>query len=148
MYELVPATRCVVECMDLTVWPNHLRRLALDECTTPQRHPTEPPSLPQEVLSSLRVALGTQSAVFSAAVCSRNEISVSGTVKAGAPYLTRIGSFDVDLQLGGIVLLVRQVRPCFRCMQAAVDWGTSAHEPSRGEDINLLERKSWQALQV
>ena len=75
--------------------------------------------MPQEALGSLRVALGSQSAVFSAAVCSRNEISVSGTVKAGAPYLTCIGSFNVDLQLGGIVLLVRQVRPCSRCMQVS-----------------------------
>ena len=66
----------------------------------------------QEVLTSLRVCLGTQNAVFSAAVGKRNEISVSGTVKGGAPYLTRIGSFTVDLQLGGIVLLVRQVCPC------------------------------------
>ena len=67
----------------------------------------------QDVLSSLKVALGTQNAVFSAAVGARNDISVAGTVKGGAPYLTRIGSFTVDLQLGGIVLLVRQARPAW-----------------------------------
>ena len=63
----------------------------------------------QDVLTSLRVALGTQNAVFKAAVGTRNEISVTGTVKAGHPCLTRIGTFDVDLLMEGIVLLVRQV---------------------------------------
>ena len=65
--------------------------------------------LVQDVLTSLRVSLGTQNAVFKAAVGTRNEISVTGTVKGGAPCLTRIGTFDVDLLMEGIVLLVRQV---------------------------------------
>ena len=45
----------------------------------------------------MTVALGTSKSKFSAAVNSENDISVSGTVKGGTPYLTAVGSFDVDL---------------------------------------------------
>ena len=45
----------------------------------------------------MTVALGTSNSKFSAAVNSDNDISVSGTVKGGNPYLTAVGSFDVDL---------------------------------------------------
>ena len=51
----------------------------------------------RDVLSSMTVALGTSKSKFSAAVNSENDISVSGTVKGGTPYLTAVGSFDVDL---------------------------------------------------
>ena len=51
----------------------------------------------RDVLSSMTVALGTSKSKFSAAVNSGNDISVSGTVKGGTPYLTAVGSFDVDL---------------------------------------------------
>ena len=64
----------------------------------------------QEVLSTLRVALGTQNTRFSAAVSrGTGQISVTGTVKGSSPYLVRIGSSDVDLLMEGIVMLVRQV---------------------------------------
>lgn len=45
----------------------------------------------------MTVALGTSKSKFSAAVNTDNDISVSGTVKGGTPYLTAVGSFDVDL---------------------------------------------------
>lgn len=45
----------------------------------------------------MTVALGTSNSKFSAAVNSEKDISVSGTVKGGTPYLTAVGSFDVDL---------------------------------------------------
>ena len=39
----------------------------------------------------------------------RPQISVTGGVKGGDPYLTRIGEFDVDLGMEGIMLLTRQI---------------------------------------
>lgn len=59
------------------------------------------------MLSSLRIALGSSDTRFSAAIGKDKRISVMGTVKGSAPYLTRIGTFDVDLSLDGIILLVR-----------------------------------------
>lgn len=51
----------------------------------------------RDVLTSMSVALGTSKSRFSAAVNSDNDISVSGTVKGGTPYLTAVGNFAVDL---------------------------------------------------
>lgn len=51
----------------------------------------------RDVLTSMTVALGTSNSKFSAALNSKGDISVSGTVKGGAPFLTSIGNFDVDL---------------------------------------------------
>ena len=50
-----------------------------------------------------QVAIGSNKAKFSSAVGPAGRISVSGTVKSGTPFLTRIGSFDVDLaiEVGG-----------------------------------------------
>ena len=45
----------------------------------------------------MTVALGTSNSKFSAALNSQGDISVSGTVKGGAPFLTSVGNFDVDL---------------------------------------------------
>ena len=59
------------------------------------------------MLSSLRIALGSSDTCFSAAIGKDKRISVMGAVKGFAPYLTRIGTFDVDLSLDGIILLVR-----------------------------------------
>eukprot|EP00879_Flechtneria_rotunda_P028530 GHRR01030662.1.p1 GENE.GHRR01030662.1~~GHRR01030662.1.p1 ORF type:complete len:236 (-),score=51.29 GHRR01030662.1:555-1226(-) len=61
-----------------------------------------------EVLSSLSVALGTSKATFSAAVDKTGRIYVEGAVKNNAPYLTKIGGFDVELSVQGSVLLIRQ----------------------------------------
>ena len=61
----------------------------------------------QEVLNSLKVSLGTSDTKFSAALGKDQRISVAGTVKGSQSYLTRVGNFDVDLSLQGIILLVR-----------------------------------------
>lgn len=61
----------------------------------------------QEVLESLKVSLGTSNTKFSAALGQDKRISVVGTVKGSQSYLTRVGTFDVDLSLQGIILLVR-----------------------------------------
>ncbi|EIE24512.1 phosphoglycerate dehydrogenase [Coccomyxa subellipsoidea C-169] len=66
------------------------------------------PAEGKEVLKSLRIALGSSDTRFSAALGTDRKISVTGTVKGAAPYLTRIGTFDVDLSLDGIILLTRQ----------------------------------------
>ena len=61
------------------------------------------------MLRSLRVALGSSDTRFSAALGSDKRIAVTGAVKGAQPYLTRIGTFDVDLALRGNILLVRGV---------------------------------------
>lgn len=66
------------------------------------------PAEGRDVLTSMTVALGTSKSRFSAAVNSDNDISVSGTVKGGTPYLTAVGNFAVDLAVQGSVLLVLQ----------------------------------------
>ena len=60
----------------------------------------------QGVLASLKVSLGTSDTKFSAALGTDKRISVAGTVKGSQSYLTRVGTFDVDLSLQGIILLV------------------------------------------
>ena len=62
------------------------------------------------MLKSLRVALGSSDTRFSAALGSDRRIAVTGAVKGAQPYLTRIGTFDVDLALRGNILLVRRAR--------------------------------------
>ena len=47
----------------------------------------------------MTVSLGTSKSKFSAALNSDSDISVSGTVKGGTPYLTAVGNFDVDLAI-------------------------------------------------
>ena len=61
----------------------------------------------QEVLNTLKVSLGTTDTKFSAALGQDKRISVVGSVKGSQSYLTRVGTFDVDLSLQGIILLVR-----------------------------------------
>lgn len=68
-------------------------------------------------LTEMTVTLATSSTRFSAALNSSGKISVTGAVRAAggggddsgpSPFLTRVGNFDVDLALEGIVLLTRQ----------------------------------------
>ncbi|EFJ48574.1 hypothetical protein VOLCADRAFT_60404, partial [Volvox carteri f. nagariensis] len=61
-----------------------------------------------QVLSSMSVALGTSDSRFSAAVDRTQRIYVEGKVAGGQPFLTKIGNFDVELAMGGSVLLTRQ----------------------------------------
>ncbi len=55
------------------------------------------PSEGAAVLNSLEVAIVSRASRFSSAVNGRGQISVSGAVKSGKPFLTQIGDFDVDL---------------------------------------------------
>lgn len=70
----------------------------------------------------MTVALGTSNSKFSAALNSQGDISVSGTVKGGAPFLTSVGNFDVDL-----VIEVGQAY----CIAAYYEHRGSLHEHSR-----------------
>ncbi|CAL5222438.1 g4801 [Coccomyxa viridis] len=63
----------------------------------------------KEVLNTLKVSLGTTDTKFSAALGQDKRISVVGSVKGSQSYLTRVGTFDVDLSLQGIILLTRQI---------------------------------------
>ena len=51
----------------------------------------------RDVLTSMTVSLGTKNSKFSGAVNAEGDISVAGTVKAGHPFLTNVGNFDVDI---------------------------------------------------
>lgn len=63
----------------------------------------------QEILSSLKVSLGTSKTKFSAALSKSGNISVEGVVKGGkAAFITKVGQYDVDLSVEGIVILARQ----------------------------------------
>ncbi len=55
------------------------------------------------------MSLGTSKTKFSAALSSKSEIAVEGVVKGGKDaFITKVGRFDVDLSVEGIVILVRQ----------------------------------------
>ena len=89
----------------------------------------------QDVLASLRVALGSSDTRFSAALGSDRRISVTGAVKAGQPYLTRIGTFDVDLALRGNILLVRTVASLSAlCLFSATMQAAVALNPNHSKD--------------
>lgn len=60
-------------------------------------------------LTEIGVGLGASDSTFSSSLDDSGRISVSGTVKSGGlPFLTKVGTFDVDVALEGEVLLVRQ----------------------------------------
>lgn len=61
-----------------------------------------------DILEEIEVAVGTNDSKFSTAVGPKGRIVVSGAIKAGVPYLIKVGSFDADVALEGDVLLVRQ----------------------------------------
>lgn len=66
------------------------------------------PSDGDDVLAQIEVAIGTNKSRFSSAVNTQGRIAVAGCVKAGNPFLTKIGNFDVDLSVEGEVVMVRQ----------------------------------------
>lgn len=71
---------------------------------------TTRPSSGSDVLSSLSVTLNSKTAKFSTAMDSRSgNIHVAGIVRDGKPFLSEVGSTEVDVDLEGYVLLVSQV---------------------------------------
>ena len=73
-------------------------------CVCPPAPPPPPPA-PQPSLRipppppppRAQVSIGTNKARFSSAVDKSGRITVAGCVKSGAPFLTKIGTFDIDL---------------------------------------------------
>ncbi len=57
----------------------------------------------------MSVSLGTNKTKFSAAVDRTGRIYVEGAVRQEVAYLTKIGSYEVDLVMLGAVLLCRCV---------------------------------------
>ena len=54
----------------------------------------------REVLTALTVALGCPTSKFSGAIDPATaKITVGGTVRGGAPFVNKIGAFDVDISL-------------------------------------------------
>lgn len=51
----------------------------------------------RDVLTSMTVALGTSNTRFSASLNNDGDISVTGAVKGGSPFLTSLGNFGVDI---------------------------------------------------
>ncbi|KAK2075717.1 hypothetical protein QBZ16_001458 [Prototheca wickerhamii] len=69
---------------------------------------TSVPSEGTAALTGMTVSIVSAGSRFSSALNSTGQISVSGAVKGGKPFLTQIGGFDLDLEAEGEVLLVRQ----------------------------------------
>jgi len=67
------------------------------------------PSDRDDVLSSVAVQLVGTDTRFSSCRDESGSITVEGCVRYGVPYLTRVGSFPVDISLEGPVLFCRQV---------------------------------------
>lgn len=88
---------CTIDKVNLQISLVILWRLELVPFRTIHAQFPELHACCRDVLSSMTVALGTSNSKFSAAVNSEKDICVSGTVKGGTPYLTAVGSFDVDL---------------------------------------------------
>ena len=88
----LPAASCLPPAQLSTAFPAHSSSTPAAPPHSPPRPAVPPSFLPQ-------VAIGASKSKFSSAVTSQGRISVAGGVKAGLPFLTRIGSFDVDLAL-------------------------------------------------
>lgn len=68
-----------------------------------------------EVLTSLSVSLGTAKSKFSGAVDRTQRIYIEGQVRNGIPFITKIGSFDVELA----VTVSGRYNSCVVCMEHA-----------------------------
>ncbi|MCO5577681.1 hypothetical protein L7F22_031513 [Adiantum nelumboides] len=64
---------------------------------------------PEIPLETIEVKIAHVESKFASAISDSGEIAVEGKVKDGIPYLSKVGSFDVDISLEGSVILCRQV---------------------------------------
>ncbi|MCO5613102.1 hypothetical protein L7F22_067376 [Adiantum nelumboides] len=60
-------------------------------------------------LEAMEVKIAHAESKFASALSDTGEITLEGKVKGGIPYLSRVGTFDVDISLEGSVILSRQV---------------------------------------
>lgn len=61
-----------------------------------------------ETITSLRLQLGKVKTSFDSALDKDGSLTLEGRVVNGAPYLTRVGEFEVEVSLEGNVLMTRQ----------------------------------------
>lgn len=68
-------------------------------------------SSPQQPVESIQVEISGVKSRFESALVDNSigRISIEGRVKLGAPHLTRVGAFTVDVSLEGNIILCRQV---------------------------------------
>ncbi|XP_020600171.1 D-3-phosphoglycerate dehydrogenase 1, chloroplastic-like [Phalaenopsis equestris] len=64
---------------------------------------------PESPLDFIQVQIANVESKFASAISETGEITVEGRVKNGIPYLTKIGSFHVDVSLEGSIILCRQI---------------------------------------
>lgn len=62
----------------------------------------------EDVIDTLCLQLGKVSTSFSSALDNNGSLMLEGRVINGAPYLTRVGEFEVEVSLEGNVLMTRQ----------------------------------------
>lgn len=64
---------------------------------------------PGSPLESIQVHISNVDSKFAGAISETGEIKVEGRVKDGVAYLSKVGSFEVDVSLEGSIILCRQV---------------------------------------
>ncbi|XP_057548881.1 D-3-phosphoglycerate dehydrogenase 3, chloroplastic-like [Amaranthus tricolor] len=64
---------------------------------------------PESPLDSIQIQIANVESKFASAISDSGEIRLQGKVKDGVPYLTKVGSFEVDISLEGSIILCRQV---------------------------------------
>ena len=69
---------------------------------------TSVPSEGTAALTGMTVSIVSAGSRFSSALNSTGQISVSGAVKGGKPFLTQIGGFDLDLEAEVRALFFRE----------------------------------------
>ncbi|KAK4599314.1 hypothetical protein RGQ29_009400 [Quercus rubra] len=64
---------------------------------------------PENPLEFIQVHIANVESKFASAIADSGDIKIDGRVKDGKPYLTKVGSFPVDVSLEGSLILCRQV---------------------------------------
>ncbi|CAO2814879.1 unnamed protein product [Amaranthus hypochondriacus] len=64
---------------------------------------------PESPLESIHIQIANVESKFASAISETGEIRLQGKVKDGVPYLTKVGSFEVDVSLEGSIIFCRQV---------------------------------------
>lgn len=64
---------------------------------------------PENPLEFIQVHIANVESKFASAIADSGDIKIDGRVKDGRPYLTKVGSFPVDVSLEGSLILCRQV---------------------------------------
>lgn len=66
-------------------------------------------STPRLSIDSIQIRISDVETKFASSITENGEISIEGKVKDGIPWLTRVGTFHVDVSLEGNLILCRQL---------------------------------------